>query len=298
MESKKSKGEEKDSSSKKSSLLGSRKGEEPVKKTKKEKEGKTKGEKKEKKDKKEKKEKKETKEEKKVKIEREKEDRDKNEREKTEEDLREDRKNRRKTTTIKTETEFDDDSDVSFSDDEDDVEQRLRKKSWSARTKQGIGNSAVGKALFNKFVDKETKKLINVIMVLVEKDKDKKTAKKIKSDIFRIAVKVIVLHEEKYVSADDFIKLRGNFRRICSATRNGYRTGVIEGDTALRISELIENFALGIKEIISKLVSPATIDRIDSLVNYLGKPDFLVRVSKLKEFDTVAYVLAYYLQET
>jgi len=147
-------------------------------------------------------------------------------------------------------------------------------------------------------VDKETKKLINVIMVLVEKDKDKKTAKKIKSDIFRIAVKVIVLHEEKYVSADDFIKLRGNFRRICSATRNGYRTGVIEGDTALRISELIENFALGIKEIISKLVSPATIDRIDSLVNYLGKPDFLVRVSKLKEFDTVAYVLAYYLQET
>jgi len=244
-----------------------------------------------------KKEKKETKEEKKEKRDREKEERDKNERERIEEEQKEERKNRRRTTTIRTETEFDDDSDVSFSDDDDD-EQRLRKKSWSARTKQGIGNSAVGKALFNKFVDKETKKLINVIMVLVEKDKDKKTAKKIKSDIFRIAVKVIVLHEEKYVSADDFIKLRGNFRRICSATRNGYRTGIIEEDTALRISELIENFALGIKEIITKLVSPATIDRIDTLVNYLGKPDFLVRVSKLKEFDTVAYVLAYYLQET
>jgi len=178
------------------------------------------------------------------------------------------------------------------------LKEDIEKKSWSARTKQGIGNSAVGKALFNKFVDKETKKLINAIMVLVEKDKDKKTAKKIKSDIFRIAVKVIVLHEEKYVSADDFLKLRGNFRRICSATRNGYRTGVIEEDTAMRISELIDNFAVGIKEIIIKFVSNATIDRIDALVNYLGKPDFLVRTSKLKEFDTVAYVLAYYLQET
>jgi len=161
-----------------------------------------------------------------------------------------------------------------------------------------LGSSAVGKALVNKFVDKETKKLINAIMVLVEKDKDKKAAKKVKSDIFRIAVKVIILHEEKYVTPEDFLKLRGNFRRICSATRNGYRTGRIEDDTANRIAELIQNFAAGIKEIIGKLVSNTTINRLDGLSNYLGAPDFLVRTSQFKEFDTVAYVLAYYLQET
>jgi len=140
--------------------------------------------------------------------------------------------------------------------------------------------------------------LINAIMVLVEKDRDKKTAKRVKADIFRIAVKVIVLHEEKFVSPEDFLKLRGNFRRICSATRNGYRTGIIEDETAVRISELIQLFAVGIKEIIGKFISASTTARIDSLVQYLGASDFLVRTSKLKEFDTVAYVLAYYLQET
>jgi len=125
---------------------------------------------------------------------------------------------------LKTEEEdVDEGSDeISFSDD-DDEDEKQKKKSWSTRTKQGLGSSAVGKALINKFVDKETKKLINAIMVLVEKDKDKKAAKKVKSDIFRIAVKVIILHEEKYVTAEDFLKLRGNFRRICSATRNGRR---------------------------------------------------------------------------
>jgi len=191
----------------------------------------------------------------------------------------------------------DDDSDISFSD-EDVVEEKHRKKSWSARTKTGLGNSAVGKALFNKFVDKETKKLINTLMVLVEKDQSKKIAKKVKAEIFRIAVKIIVLHEEKYVTPEDFGRLRNNFRRICSATRNGYRTGQIESETANRISELISSFANGIKEIVGKLVSPSTIERIESLVTNLGNAEFIVRVSKLKEFDTVAYVLAYYLQET
>jgi len=120
----------------------------------------------------------------------------------------------------------------------------------------------------------------------------------VRGDILRIAVKVIVLYEEKYVTNDDFVKLRGNFRRICSATKNGYRTGSIDDETAARISELIICFAAGIKEIIGKLVSPSSIDRLDNLVAYLGAPDFLVRTSKLKEFDTVAYVLAFYLQES
>eukprot|EP01124_Arcella_intermedia_P028275 TRINITY_DN5712_c0_g1_i2.p1 TRINITY_DN5712_c0_g1~~TRINITY_DN5712_c0_g1_i2.p1 ORF type:complete len:274 (+),score=43.67 TRINITY_DN5712_c0_g1_i2:280-1101(+) len=196
------------------------------------------------------------------------------------------------------EKDFDISSDLESSEEEGESDEKHKKKGWTARTKENIGQSAVGKALFNKFVDKETKKLIAALTLLVEKDTDKKNAKKVKSDIFRIAVKVIVLYEEKYVSQEDFGRLRGNFRRICSATRNGYRTGIIEAETAQRISEVIHHFANGIKEIIVKYVSASTMERIDRLVLYLGSSDFITRTSKFNEFDTIVYVLALYLQET
>jgi len=134
--------------------------------------------------------------------------------------------------------------------------------------------------------------------VIVEKDQGKKQAKKVKSDIFSIAVKTILLYQDKKVTDNDFLHLKNTFRRICSATRNGYRTGEIETDTGKRISDLIHNFGTGVRDILQSHVSSGTLQKLTDLLTYIGSPDFLVRVSKFDEFDNIAYVLAFYLQET
>ena len=48
--------------------------------------------------------------------------------------------------------------------------------------------------------------------------------------------------------------------------------------------------------ILEKQVQKKTIDMIESVIGYLGDPNFLVKVSKHKEFEQIAYVLASYLQ--
>eukprot|EP01124_Arcella_intermedia_P025348 TRINITY_DN4514_c0_g2_i1.p1 TRINITY_DN4514_c0_g2~~TRINITY_DN4514_c0_g2_i1.p1 ORF type:complete len:207 (+),score=52.06 TRINITY_DN4514_c0_g2_i1:64-684(+) len=199
---------------------------------------------------------------------------------------------------------IEDEDDLSDIEDDSDEEPQgedqtpAKKTKWTTRTKQNLGSTAVGKALFNKFVGKETKQLIRAILAVVEKDKDKKVAKRLKSDIFKIAVKLIVLYEDKELTAVDFGKARGNFRRVCSAIRNGYRNGPLDEETATRISEHLRTFAAGIKDLISKLASPSLLARFDETTELLATTEFLLRTSKLKEYETVVYVLAYYLQET
>eukprot|EP01125_Pyxidicula_operculata_P009910 TRINITY_DN3260_c0_g1_i1.p2 TRINITY_DN3260_c0_g1~~TRINITY_DN3260_c0_g1_i1.p2 ORF type:complete len:307 (-),score=72.49 TRINITY_DN3260_c0_g1_i1:3265-4185(-) len=199
--------------------------------------------------------------------------------------------------------------DDSLSEKEDEVEEvgnegeeteQKKSSSWITRKKKGVASSAVGRALFNQFVDKETKLLIKHIALLVEKDQGKKFAKKIDNDIFKIAVKAAVLYEQKSISTDDFLHLRNSFRRICSATRNGYRSGSgkLSESTAQRIAEMLHAFANGVKQVISPHLSKKTVLKIDDLMEYIGSADFLVRMSKFVEFDKVVYVLAYYLQET
>jgi len=136
------------------------------------------------------------------------------------------------------------------------------------------------------------------LKLLWKKMKEKKKAKKVKNDIFSIAVKTIVLYQEKKVTDNDFLHLKNTFRRICSAIRNGYRTGEIEPETAKRISDLMQTFGVAVKEIIQPHVSDATIQKFNALLGYIGSSEFLIRVSKYEEFGSIAYVLAFYLQET
>jgi len=69
-------------------------------------------------------------------------------------------------------------------------------------------------------------------------------------------------------------------------------------DTGKRISDLIQNFGTGVRDILQPHVSAATIQKLNDLLEYIGSADFLIRVSKFEEFDNIAYVLAFYLQET
>jgi len=85
--------------------------------------------------------------------------------------------------------------------------------------------------------------------------------------------------------------LKSTFRRICSATRNGYRTGEIEPDTGKRLADLIQNFGGGVKDIISPHVSAATLGKLNDLLGLIGSAEWMVRVSKYDEFDNAALTM-------
>jgi hypothetical protein len=101
------------------------------------------------------------------------------------------------------------------------------------------------------------------------------------------------------VTAEQFQSLRGHFRRICSAVRNGYLvTKSLTPETADRIAQVVEVFGTGVKSIVKPYLSNSTLERIDFLLSIFSDAEFLLGASKENSFDSVAMVLAYYLQES
>lgn len=54
----------------------------------------------------------------------------------------------------------------------------------------------------------------------------------------------------------------------------------------------------GIVDVIKPFVSKNTLDTLTSTMNHLGSVEWIMQASRQPEFDKVAYVLAYYLEET
>jgi len=146
-------------------------------------------------------------------------------------------------------------------------------------------------------MDKETKLLLRTLLLIVEKDKGKKDAKAVKKAIFKLTVKTLVLYNDKKIQAKEFSDLGGLFRRICSATRNGYRTGSIDKPTAERIAGMAQSFFNSVMTVLRPWLSKKTMDLAQYLLSYLGTAEFLVRASKMKEFEEIARVLASYLMD-
>lgn len=202
------------------------------------------------------------------------------------------------------------------------------KDGFWAKKKRGVASSGLGKALIEQNLDKESKMLIKALIEMISVTHDKKTAEGVRKDIFKVAAKTLLLYQvcsvftlsvlfhkdsrrpyhsglisncfqDGKLTNEQFKSLRGNFRRICSAVRNGYLvTKSLTPDTADRIATVIANFGNGVKALVKPYLSSSTLERINFLLSIFGSSKFLLSASKEASFDSVAMVLAYYLQET
>eukprot|EP01121_Diplochlamys_sp_Union-15-3_P005538 TRINITY_DN15880_c0_g1_i1.p1 TRINITY_DN15880_c0_g1~~TRINITY_DN15880_c0_g1_i1.p1 ORF type:complete len:237 (+),score=44.52 TRINITY_DN15880_c0_g1_i1:103-711(+) len=195
----------------------------------------------------------------------------------------------------------DSDSESSFElSDSDEEKLKKSKTSWYFKQKKALASKAststIGKALLTKFASDETLTLLKAVKTIIAKEAGPKKAHAVKKDIIKIAVKVILLYEDKYVTEESFNSLQYSFRRICSAIKQGYSTDTMDKRRIERINKLIVQFDTGLKSILKPHISENTVKRITTVTSYLGSIDFITKAVKYPEFDRVVYVLAYYLE--
>lgn len=98
-------------------------------------------------------------------------------------------------------------------------------------------------------VDKETVMLLETVKTIVTKESGEKKGKQVKKgndcvclpfdhtftlltiDVTKLAVKIVLLYEDKKLHEDSFEPLAFNFRRICSTIKNNYRNHTFNKDT-------------------------------------------------------------------
>jgi hypothetical protein len=181
-------------------------------------------------------------------------------------------------------------------------DEKKKKQSWALKQKKGLASraatSSLGKVFLKKFVDKETQTLMVTVKKLVAKVDGTKKASQINRNIIKIAVKVIILYRDKKVTEANFESLKGNFRRICSTIKNNWRTQQFNEKTCERLLEQVNQFEKGLIKILKPHITSHTEKRIDDTFQYLANPQFLLKASKLPEFEKVVYVLSYYLVQT
>ncbi len=101
-----------------------------------------------------------------------------------------------------------------------DSSPKNKRKSWLFQKKKAIASktatSSLGKALFKKFVDKETVLLLKTIKIMVTKEDGPKKAKEINNNILKLAVKILLLYEDKSLVPESFEGVTFLFQRICS----------------------------------------------------------------------------------
>jgi len=178
---------------------------------------------------------------------------------------------------------------------------KKKKQNWFTKAKKGVmskaTSSSAGKALFNKFVDKETKNLINSLCIIEEKEEGYEKSKQMKTDIYRIAVKIIMLYQDKFITERDFGNIKSQFRKVCSSLKNGFRTGILEETTAQRIESNIIDFCSSTKNLITPFLTDHTLNRLDRLQGTLGNLNWLMTASKFDEFNSIVYACAHYLEQ-
>ena len=203
--------------------------------------------------------------------------------------------------TAEDEEEDDSDPETTTTAVEGKSPNKKQKLTWIQKKKKGIASraagSSIGSALFKKNVDKDTQSLINSLCEIIEKEKGKKEAKNIKKEILKVAVKILLLYEEKKVTEDSFQTLIFSFRRICSSVRNAYHARSLNEATAQRIRTLAQTLYTNLEASLQGLVTLNTMERIQALIDYVFNPAFLVAATKYdKEFQQIAMVLAFYLE--
>lgn len=175
-----------------------------------------------------------------------------------------------------------------------------QKLSWFEKRKKGVvskaATSSIGKALFKKYADKETLKLLKAIKsILRNTHKNSKVAKDTHKHIIKLSVKVLMLYDQKKLKDSDFNSLTYSFRRFCSSIRNHYQARSFNENAVERICNLGESLCLGIHNILKPYVKKKTLERIKYVSNILCTKHFIKILPEQTEFPEIVMVLSHYL---
>ena len=179
---------------------------------------------------------------------------------------------------------------------------KKRKKNLFSNAKRGFASKAAsskaGGSLINRALDKETKDMIHAIRDITLKESGSEAAKLVKKDIFKIAVKLILLYQDKVITKQDFIRVRGEFKRVCSSLRNGYRTGVLESETAYRIVGHVGVFLESVQGLLEGRIKEDTMERVVRIGNTLGDYEWLIVAQAYnEEFGRIVLACGHYLDQ-
>jgi len=167
-----------------------------------------------------------------------------------------------------------------------------QKKAFASK----VSTSTVGQSLLKKVMDKETKSLMKTIRIIARKESGEKQSDRLNRDVTKLAVKIVILHNNKNVTDDDFRAMEFSFRRICSAMRNAFRNRVMDLPTAQRINGHITAVHHHIKEMLTPWVSEETIARLKRTIDYLGNTEFIMKLpSYPEEYKEIIMTFDHYL---
>lgn len=211
------------------------------------------------------------------------------------------------------------DSDVSLSEDDLEMDTLVaqneelslsgenegengEKISWVFHSKKAIvskaSTSVVGKLLFNKFVDEQTSLLWKTIKKMITDNLGEKQSKRVKKNLTKLTVKVLLLYDEKKLKDESFANLQFLFRRICSTVRNNYSYGQFDEATAKRLSDLVRESHSRLSAVLQPYLSSRTLKMLKETMAFMGSQEFLFYASKHPDFKKVVFVFAEYLDRS
>jgi len=161
---------------------------------------------------------------------------------------------------------------------------------------------AVGRLLFNKYVDDNTQKFLVVLRGLTSRHKTPEIAKDYLEYIIKVATKVAFLYKQKQVAKEQIVGLRFIFRRMCSSITNSFRVMDIQpvDETRLkRISSLFKKFKTGVCDLLGPFISDRSLAKVTMIFEYFSSQEFLSFCFQDPDnFKEIVYVLSYYLDSS
>lgn len=158
---------------------------------------------------------------------------------------------------------------------------------------------AVGKIIFNKYVDQNTQKFLFVLRDLTSRHKSPEIAKEFLDHVIKVATKVAFLYKQKQVTKDQVSGLRFTFRRMCASITNSFRVMDIQpiDDSRLqRISTTFIKFKTGVCDLLAPFLSDRSLSKVSIIFNYFSSQEFLLFCFRDPDnFKEIVYVLSHYL---
>jgi len=159
---------------------------------------------------------------------------------------------------------------------------------------------AVGKMLFNKYVDDHTQRFLFVLRDLTSKHRNPEMAKHTHDYIIKVSTKAAFLYKQKQVKKEQVASLRFIFRRICSSITNAFRILNIQPmDEAKlqRISVIFMKFKAGVCDLLLPFISERSLKKVGAIFDYYSSSDFLLFCFQDPDtFKEIVYVLSHYLE--
>ncbi len=136
-------------------------------------------------------------------------------------------------------------------------------------------------------------------------NKSEKSGKEFRKSLMKIVVKILLLHDGKQLSDDDFSSIVRFFRKLCSLIKNTYRGNLMQGRKGeidekqlARLREIAQEIFELTRNLLSPHLTQNSIDKIKEIVEYLSSNEFIVFAFADEAADRLIVILTDILQST